>query len=127
MDCRQILEFEKHPIKTIAFPEVDFRSISVTSEITFEKLRDTVDFVEDITYGRHQVNRSNLILKINKIIFEVAEYIEENRLIIADLNFKHEQVFNRLLTSMTSLDIDSMEKLYYSIRYPKTTREATAR
>lgn len=63
----------------------------------------------DVTHGRHIVKLDDLIIKLRKMLDEVAGYLKENQIDKKQSDWKHDQTINRILQVMSYMDVASLE------------------
>ena len=108
-------------------PSTNFKNISLICDVTYQKPTGTyaTDAAVDKTQGRRVVKPKILISKMKKMFGEAADYIDENHLEMKEPDWKHGQTINRLLHTMSFMDLNSLEQVYYSIKNSKSAAGVT--
>lgn len=81
----------------------------------------------DITHGRHIVKLDDLILKLRRMLDEVAGYLKESQTEKKQSDWKHDQTINRILHVMGYMDVASLERVYSEIQNGKDANEIAKR
>lgn len=81
----------------------------------------------DVTHGRHIVKLDDLIIKLRKMLDEVAGYLKENQIDKKQSDWKHDQTINRILQVMSYMDVASLEQVYSEIQNGKDANEIAKR
>ncbi|XP_015589014.1 uncharacterized protein LOC107264834 [Cephus cinctus] len=115
------------PVAQVQLPVVNFENITMISNISYVKPQKNyaLHAAEDITHGRHIVKLDVLMPKLKKMLGEAADYLEENHIVMEDPDFKHGQTINRLLSTMSYMDLGSFEQVYNVIKDSTTSRDMT--
>ncbi|KAG7189215.1 hypothetical protein KM043_008778 [Ampulex compressa] len=115
------------PIAETYVAQVNFQNVPLNRDLTFNKPQGNyaIHAGEDLTQGRHIVKLDVLIPKLKKMLAEAADYVEENHLEVKQLDWKHGQTLNRLLHTMSYMDLGSLEQVYNVIQDAKTPRDVT--
>lgn len=81
----------------------------------------------DVTHGRHIVKLNDLIIKLRKMLDEVAGYLKESQIDKKQSDWKHDQTINRILHVMSYMDVTSLEQVYSEIQNDKDANEIVKR
>lgn len=81
----------------------------------------------DVTHGRHIVKLNDLIIKLRKMLDEVAGYLKESQIDKKQSDWKHDQTINRILHVMSYMDVTSLEQVYSEIQNGKDANEIVKR
>lgn len=81
----------------------------------------------DVTHGRHIVKLDDLILKLRRMLDEVAGYLKESQTEKKQSDWKHDQTINRILHVMGYMDVASLERVYNEIQNGKDANEIAKR
>lgn len=81
----------------------------------------------DVTHGRHIVKLDDLILKLRRMLDEVAGYLKESQTEKKQSDWKHDQTINRILHVMGYMDVASLERVYSEIQNGKDANEIAKR
>lgn len=81
----------------------------------------------DITHGRHTVKLDDFIIKLRKMLNEVAGYLKESQIDKKQSDWKHDQTINRILYVMSFMDVASLEQVYSEIQNDKDANGSVKR
>ncbi|XP_043288151.1 uncharacterized protein [Venturia canescens] len=113
------------PVSAINLPIVDFRNISITRDLTYRK--PETNYAEgaavDVTQGRRVIDQSTLVIKLMKMLGEAADYLQENHIEMKEPDWKHGQTLNRMLLTMSYMNLKSLEQIFYSLENHNTQHD----
>lgn len=81
----------------------------------------------DVTHGRHTVKLDDFIIKLRKMMNEVAGYLKESQMDKKQSDWKHDQTINRILYVMGFMDVASLEQVYSEIQNDKDANGSVMR
>lgn len=115
------------PVSEISLPEVNFRDIPITRDLTYRKPESLYadGAAVDVTQGRRVVDQSTLIIKLRKMLGEAADYLEENHIEMKEPEWKHGQTLNRILLTMSYMDLTSLELFFNSLEIRERPKDST--
>lgn len=98
--------------------DVNFQNLSLIRDVTFNKPLGNyaLHAAEDLTHGRHIVKADLIVSKLQKMLLEAADYLDEHHMEAEEPNWKHGQTINRLQHIMGYMDLPSLEQTYNAIQ-----------
>lgn len=94
-------------------PLVDFTSVSLINNVTFDKLNNIVseNSENEIHFGYNNMETKDLIAKVKELLIITVDYLKMNP-IVKEANPKHVNVFEKLHQTMGYLDSESMHYIF---------------
>lgn len=108
---------------------MDFTDVPITRDLTYQKPRERYapNAAVDVTQGRHVVDLGKAVIKLRKMLGEAADYLEENHLEPKEPDWKHGQTINRILHTMSYMDVGSLEQVFSTYENPSGPKDVTAK
>lgn len=115
-------------MEEINLPVVDFKQSPLISDISF-KLSDNSDIItsQDLIQGRSNVNSQSLVVKLKNMLIKASDYLKEHHLEMEEPNWSNGQLINKIHQAMTSMDLNSFEKVFHWIEHLSIPQDVTVR
>lgn len=125
--CSQTLILD-NAMEEINLPVVDFQKSPLISDISF-KLSDNSDIItsQDLIQGRSNINSQSLVVKLKNMLIKASDYLKEHHLEMEEPNWNYGQLINKIHDTMTSMDLNSFEKLFHWIEHLSVPQDVTVR
>lgn len=81
----------------------------------------------DVTGHRHVVKLDELVVKMKKMLDEVAGYLKETHVDKKQIDWKHDQTINRILHVMSYMNVASLNKVFSEIEDIKDAKVEAVR
>ncbi|XP_046735153.1 uncharacterized protein LOC124404801 [Diprion similis] len=117
------------PLETNLVPKLNMTEMVLLNDIAFEKSHHGYASRAglDLTHGRHVVNVDDMAIQLMKMLGEAADYMTENNLDMTSPEIKHGQTINRILNTITYMDLASLEHVFNNIAADSSIKEQKVR
>ncbi|XP_046470654.1 vitellogenin-6-like [Neodiprion pinetum] len=124
MELMSLVPFENNLV-----PKLNVTGMVLLNDIEFKRSHHGYALRAglDLTHGRHVVNLDDVATQLMKMLGEAVDYMTENNLDMTSPEIKHGQTINRILNTISYMDLASLEHVFNNIAADSSTKEDKVR